>query len=135
MILNRREALQAVATASVLGAAEAATQRSNGRSTEDGMRLKVAWLSALAAVDMLNLSSRGEFIALPVTPAIPEGAVVQNIWYDHSRRCFGLLLWHPSFSVSPIGELPPSIDSMIEVESLRRIPVRELYESIDSEKA
>lgn len=53
-----------------------------------------------------------QYLKMPRLEAgsVPEGAIVEQVWYDPARQTLRLSIWHDSFLPVDDGAMPPSCD-------------------------
>ena len=77
-------------------------------------KVKLACLRAELILDVLNFCNcPPSYLALPVTNELPSGAIVTDIWFDHSRRMFVCRIHHPSFDRVAPGWHPPFLEDRV----------------------
>lgn len=69
-------------------------------------RVKIVLVDPGVILALLNWH-RYECLTLPVIKELPEGATAKAVHYSPSRRCFELLVHHPSFPTVPMGHEAP----------------------------
>lgn len=88
-------------------------------------RFKLLWVSPELLMNvLLSPTQTGGRVRVMRVEGLPEDSTeVQSVYYDDSRRAFGLHLWHPSFDVVESGALIPEVHVAISAEDLEVRPL------------
>lgn len=79
-------------------------------------RFKGAFLSYDAVLYVLRGQTK---VVFNTTPSIPEDCFVSWVGLDSSRHGFRIILHSNEWDIVPQGEVIPTIDVVVEFESLR----------------
>lgn len=76
-------------------------------------------LLRLSQALLLHLFTEGREVHCKITRGLPEGTQMVSSSYDHPRQTANLLLYHPTWPDTPIGE--PYPDVLIVDQALKEI--------------
>jgi hypothetical protein len=68
-------------------------------------------------LSMLNWDQH-QFIALPITKGLPDGARIDAVNYYFDRHCFLARVYHESFDVVPNGCVIPIADEWMSIDEM-----------------
>jgi hypothetical protein len=66
---------------------------------------------------VLNAGLKGK-IRLPLLTGVPDGTVLKHIFHSMERRCWCLVLTHPSFPAVPAGTIPDYVEGVFELVTI-----------------
>ena len=101
-------------------------------------RCKIIWIEDQYMMSLFNFwgryinldsedSDEIQCVAVPIVMGLPKDYVVLNVFYEPSRMCFGILIYHPTFPLIPEGVEFPTIHNGIKIVE---IPAKNMLQKI-----
>jgi len=92
---------------------------------KDKRRIKIVRFDPNTLIQIFHWQRKPpHFIALPIRDDLPEDVEVISINAEWRSRTIEVMVWHPTFKIVKLGEMPPYIPDVYE--EFRAVPFNEL---------
>lgn len=82
-------------------------------------RVRLYWFNTRDLLMFLNRYQDVGYLTIPKFDGVPADAQCHDIHYEHQRRCWGVVLAHPSFEVvTPYERIPDGVGLETQWESI-----------------
>ena len=82
---------------------------------------EICSLFIAASVAMGSIKTDQMNLILPTIKALPDGALIDSVFFDPMRGCFGIVVLHELFPVVEPGKMPEFLNGTLETKYVHAI--------------